>query len=144
MTLDFSSNGIQFNGSGGGGGTIVTTDGVQTLTNKTLNAKNNTIQDLGIENFEDGVVRTSVRDVDEASDSKLVTEKAVAEATKTFIFDQAMASDTWVISHNVGKYPSVSLVDSAGTKFMAEVSYDSKNQITVYINSPTTGKAYLN
>ena len=145
MTFSFYSNGIQFNGGGGTpSGKTVTTDGVQTLTNKTIDAKDNDLKNLGLENFEDGLVREAVRNADEASDEKLVTEKAVADAVDTVVFDQAEVSDTWVITHNLGKYPSVTVIDSAGTQFLTQVVYNSKNQLTIYMNSATTGKAYLN
>jgi hypothetical protein len=62
----------------------------------------------------------------------------------TFIFEQAIASDTWIIEHNQDKYPSVTIVDSAGNVFTPAVHYDSENQITVTMNGATTGKAYLN
>ena len=50
------------------------------LKNKTINADNNTILNLTIDNFKDGEVRTSVRDADEADDIHFVTEKAVRDA----------------------------------------------------------------
>ena len=82
--------------------------------------------------------------VDTASEDKLVSQMAVAKAIDTFIFDQAVPSDIWVIVHNLNKYPSVVVVDSAGTQFMAQIEYNSRNQVTVYLNGMTTGKAYLN
>ena len=33
----------------------------------------------------------------------------------TFIYEQCTSSDTWVIIHNLNRYPSVTVVDSAGT-----------------------------
>ena len=65
-------------------------------------------------------------------------------ATKTLEFEQGQASDTWVIQHNLNKYPNVVTVDSAGNEFKAEVTYDSLNQVTISINGATKGKAYLN
>ena len=65
-------------------------------------------------------------------------------ATKTLEFEQGQASDTWVIEHNLNKYPTVITVDSAGNEFKAEVTYDSLNQVTISINGATKGKAYLN
>lgn len=62
----------------------------------------------------------------------------------TYIHEQAAASAVWVITHNLGKYPSVTLVDSAGTQFYAEVEYNSINQCTIYMNSAFKGRAYLN
>ena len=60
------------------------------------------------------------------------------------VFEQGEATDTWSIQHNLHKYPSVILVDSAGTAFFAEVTYDSLDHLTVKINGATKGKAYLN
>lgn len=146
MTFSFYSNGIQFNGGGGDvpPGEYVTPDGVQTLTNKTIDADNNTLLNIDINNLKDGLILQNVRDTEQASEEKLVSEKAVSKAVDTFVFEQAAASDTWVVVHNLNKYPSVTVVDSAGTQFMVQVEYNSKNQLTIYINGATTGKAYLN
>ena len=65
-------------------------------------------------------------------------------ADKHFVYEQGIASDTWVIEHNLNKYPSVSLVDSAGTQFDADVEYNDENTCTVRMNGATTGKAFLN
>ena len=65
-------------------------------------------------------------------------------ADKHFVFEQGIASDTWVIEHNLNKYPSVSLVDSAGTQFDADVEYNDENTCTIRMNGATTGKAFLN
>lgn len=62
----------------------------------------------------------------------------------TFTFEQGVASDTWVIEHNLGRNPSVTIVDSSGRIFTPAVQYDNENQVTVTMNGATTGKAYLN
>lgn len=74
-------------------------------------------------------------------DVELTIDSAV---DKTFVYEQGIASDTWVIEHNLNKYPSVSLVDSAGTQFDADVEYNDENTCTVRMNGATTGKAFLN
>lgn len=146
MTFSFYSNGLQYadGGSGDLPENVVTTDGAQTLTNKTISAPDNNILNLDIANFKADLVREIVRDVENASNDKLVTEKAVAQATNTYVHDQALSSNTWVVEHNLGKYPSVTVVDSAGTQFIVQVEYNSKNKLTIYMNGATTGKAYLN
>ena len=146
MTFSFYSNGIQFDGGGvtPPPGEYVTPDGVQTLTNKTIDADKNTLLNIDLDEFKAGLIRETVRDVDTASNDYLVTEKAVALANNTFVFNQAEASDMWIIVHNLNKFPSVTVIDSAGTQFMAQVKYDSSNQLTIYMNGATTGKAYLN
>lgn len=135
---------MQWSDNSGGGAGEVTPSGKQTLTNKTISADDNTIVNLGVKNFKDGTVLDSVRVSGEASDNNLVTEKAVANALSTFIFEQAIASDTWIVKHNLNRYPSIFTVDSAGTQFMTEIHYDSPNQLTVSLNGATTGKVYLN
>lgn len=56
---------------------IVTKDNTIIITNKTINADNNTILNLELDNFKTGVVKTTVRPSGEATDSGLPTEGAV-------------------------------------------------------------------
>lgn len=75
----------------------------------------------------------------------VTTSGGVAVVTSTtYIHEQGIASDTWVIEHNLNKRPSVTVVDTADTVFTAQVEYNSDNQCTIYINGATKGKAYLN
>jgi hypothetical protein len=62
----------------------------------------------------------------------------------TFVFTQSMPSASWTIVHNLNKYPSVIVVDSAGTQVDGEVDYNSLNQVTAKFNAPFSGDAYLN
>ena len=62
----------------------------------------------------------------------------------TFTYEQATASDTWEIVHNLGRNPSVVVVDSAGNVFYPAVQYIDENTVVVTMNGATTGKAYLN
>lgn len=62
----------------------------------------------------------------------------------TYIHNQMTPSSEWVINHPLNKYPSVTIVDSAGTVHVADVSYDSASQITIQMNASFAGKAYLN
>lgn len=72
------------------------------------------------------------------------TGSAVTLTSKTFVFEQGLASNEWVINHNLNKYPSITLVDSAGTIFIGQVVYNDFDNCTVKINGATKGKAYLN
>lgn len=62
----------------------------------------------------------------------------------TFVFEQATASNTWEITHNLGRKPSVTIVDSADNVFYPAVQYINENKLVVTMNGATTGKAYLN
>ena len=64
---------------------MVTEDGAQTLTNKTIDADDNTISDLELDNFKSGVVQTVVRATTSAADTAVASELAIAKglAVKT-------------------------------------------------------------
>lgn len=63
----------------------------------------------------------------------------------TFTYEQEIASDTWVVNHNLGRHPSFVVVDSAGSVQMPdEFTYNSDNQVTIKFISAFAGKAYFN
>ena len=61
-----------------------------------------------------------------------------------YTFNQVSASASWTITHNLGKYPSVSIVDTAGTCVEGSVVHASANQLTVSFTAGFSGTAYLN
>lgn len=67
-----------------------------------------------------------------------------AVGDKNFVYTQGVASDTWVVIHDLKKRVSVSVVDSAENIVIGEVEYDSDNQVTLTFSGAFSGKAYLN
>ena len=63
---------------------------------------------------------------------------------KNYIHNQTLPSDVWVVSHNLGKKPSVTVVDSADEVVFGEVQYNSDNQVTLTFAGAFSGKAYFN
>ena len=63
---------------------------------------------------------------------------------KNYVHVQSEASDEWVIVHNLNKYPSVSVIDSAGDEVIGDVHYDSVNQVTLTFEGSFKGRATLN
>lgn len=57
---------------------------------------------------------------------------------------QDVAAEKWVITHNLGKMPSVTVVTSAGEQVVGDVQYNSNNKLTVSFTSAFAGVAYLN
>jgi len=70
--------------------------------------------------------------------------KTSEELKLAFVYEQGEASDIWEIIHNMDKYPSVTVVDSANTVVIGHVTYNDRNQLTVRFNGTFKGKAYLN
>ena len=62
----------------------------------------------------------------------------------TYTHTQASAASSWVITHNLGRRPSVTIVDSGGNVQIGDVLYNSDNQITVNFSAAFGGYAYLN
>ena len=65
-------------------------------------------------------------------------------ADKHFTFVQSTAAATWNITHNLGKFPSVSIVDSGNTIVRGNIDYTSENALTITFSAAFGGKAYLN
>ena len=63
---------------------------------------------------------------------------------KTIIFEQVTPNSTWTINHQLKKFPSVTVVDSANTVVQGSVLYKSQTQITLTFSAAFSGKAYLN
>lgn len=81
-----------------------------------------------------------------ALDSIAVAATGVSNliSDKFFEFNQATASNTWNISHNLNKFPSVSISDSGGSEVQGLISYVDNNNLTINFSAPFSGKAYLN
>lgn len=62
----------------------------------------------------------------------------------TYTFTQGTPSASWVVAHNLGRYPSVSVIDSGDSIIIPNIHFDSANQVTIGFGSATSGKAYLN
>jgi hypothetical protein len=67
----------------------------------------------------------------------------VYPAATRHVHTQGTASTTWSITHALGGYPSVSIVDSAKTVVVGEVTYVSTTQVVVNFTSAFSGYAYL-
>jgi hypothetical protein len=63
--------------------------------------------------------------------------------TRRYVHSQGIASSEWVITHSLGGYPSVTIVDTSKTHVYGEVQYDSTTQITLSFSAPFSGYAYL-
>lgn len=60
-----------------------------------------------------------------------------------YTYTNGAPSTTWVITHNLGLFPAVELVDNSGNVIYGDIHYDSANQITVTFADAEDGKAYL-
>ena len=97
-----------------------------------------------------GIIRiATLEEVNEGLDNTTAvtpyTLQNAINSDKHYTHTQAVASDTWVINHNLNKKPSISIVDSADTEiFGFKAEYLDLNTVRISFNGGFTGKAYLN
>jgi hypothetical protein len=63
---------------------------------------------------------------------------------KSYVFVQGVPATTWTIQHNLQKFPSITVVDSASTVVTGEYTYINNNNVTLTFSAAFAGKAYLN
>ena len=124
------------------GADIVRLNATQTLTNKTIDADDNTISDLTTSNLKSGVLQTTVRASSSASDTSIPSEKAVAtlvESKKATFTNPALTASggqvTWTITTSLAPNCIVSIREtSGGAEVYTDVAYGS-GTITIKMNS---------
>jgi hypothetical protein len=62
----------------------------------------------------------------------------------TYVFSQNTPSTTWEITHNLGKFPSITVIDTGNTVVNGEYNYTSNIKVTLNFSAAFAGKAYLN
>jgi hypothetical protein len=72
------------------------------------------------------------------------------QGVPTFIFTQAVAAKEWgdgtpkMVTHNLNKFPSITVIDTANTVVTGEYTYIDNNNVTLTFSAAFAGKAYLN
>lgn len=61
-----------------------------------------------------------------------------------FVFTQSIPESIWEITHNLGKKPSVTVVDSGDSVVVGEVEYINLNSVRLTFAGAFSGKAYFN
>ena len=69
-----------------------------------------------------------------------------SQGQPTFIYDfhQTVPDTIWDINHNLGKFPSITVIDSGNTVVVGEYEYIDNNNVQLTFNAAFAGKAYLN
>lgn len=76
---------------------------------------------------------------------ELITEIAMqAGGDKNYVHNQSSPSASWIVDHNLNKYPSVRVEDSSGNDVVGDYEYNSTNRMTLHFAGAFSGKAYLN
>lgn len=99
----------------------------------------NTADNTTITDIDNNFISTNV----EGALSELY-DKTLELADKTYVHDQMVATNTWTITHNLNKYPSVTIMDLYGDVVIGDIHYLSTNQLQLIFTASFSGRAVLN
>lgn len=63
--------------------------------------------------------------------------------TGHYKYIQNFASDVWIIDHELGGFPTVTVIDSSGDLVFGQVNYPDTSTVRVSFSAPLAGYAYL-
>lgn len=89
-------------------------------------------------------MKSSAIVVKEKNNSVVVTGVIAGAGDANFVFVQTSPAATWVVNHNLNKYCSVTVVDSADNTVYGDVLYNSLNQVTLTFAGAFSGEAFFN
>lgn len=69
---------------------------------------------------------------------------AEAGAGSTYTWTQAIPLEVWTIPHNLGRFPSVTVVDNLNNKIEPDIQYIDNNTVQIINGVALVGKTYLN
>ncbi len=75
--------------------------------------------------------------------NELAARPSAVSSAAAYVHTQASASAAWVINHNLGLRPAVSILDTGGNEIGAEVIHTSMNQLVIRFAIPVAGLARL-
>ena len=67
-----------------------------------------------------------------------------ASTNMAYTHNQISASREWLVCHNLGKHPSVTVVDSANTVVVGDITYLNTEELIIRFTSEFSGRAFLN
>jgi hypothetical protein len=89
-------------------------------------------------------IATGNADNDTIVTKGFVNDAIDAAKDKTYVHNQIVASTSWTINHNLGKFANVTIVDSAQTEVYGDKEYQDMNTVIMTFSAAFSGKAYVN
>ena len=96
---------------------------------------------VSLQQLSDAIAGVTLGTTDELSEGVSNLYFTVGRVSFEHIQDEV--SNTWLVVHNLGFKPNVTIQDSAGTIYEGEISYTTLDSLTVSFSSAFSGKAFL-
>ena len=94
-----------------------------------------------LQQLNDAIAGSALASTDDLSEG--VSNLYFTTSRVAYTHTQSVASDTWVVNHNLSFYPNITVKDSAGTIYEGEISYTSLGSLTLTFSSAFSGTAFL-
>jgi hypothetical protein len=72
------------------------------------------------------------------------TDGSSGAGDKHYVHTQGTPATIWVVNHNLGKSPAVTVLDTANTRWSAEESHNGLNQVVLRFSAAFSGTAVCN
>jgi hypothetical protein len=72
------------------------------------------------------------------------TDKFDNKVISSYIFEQVLPATTWLIQHNMDKFPAVTITLTDNTEIQGFKKYLDSNTVELSFSKPISGKAFLN
>ena len=70
--------------------------------------------------------------------------ESILSKSCTYTHTQDVPLTVWIINHNLGSFPSVTVVDSNNQVVIGDITYVGSNSLTITFTIPFAGYAFLN
>lgn len=84
-----------------------------------------------------------LKDIGDPIDDTDAINKSYADSRGSYTHTEAVASSSWDISHSLGYFPNVTVIDSSEREVIGDIQYVDSNNIVITFSAAFTGKAYL-
>lgn len=97
-------------------------------------AYNGLIEDINVTNTETTRTITLV-----ANNGELIS----ATFNESYIHEQTIPANQWIVNHNLNRYPKVTVVNDINVEVIGDLVYTNTNQVIISFSNPFYGKAYF-
>lgn len=78
------------------------------------------------------------------SDPQTQIDDIRSQMQTSYVHTQSTPATTWTITHNLNRFPSVTIVDTTDSEVVGDVHYKNANEITLTFSRAIAGKAFFN
>lgn len=86
---------------------------------------------------------SGIKDRLDAMESQSKRTAALVDRERGRVIEVTDSNPTWTVAHNLNRYPAVTVLDAAGLKVEADVTYDDVNNLTIRHGRAATGWVLL-